>query len=92
MDRYDCRRFSDLRPIDQPLIRYRIHGSQQVGFVNKLEQRAPRETRGERHWQRVAESAGELGAIMRRLIDDASGKDEALTGLSPPSAVSPLPL
>jgi glycosyltransferase involved in cell wall biosynthesis len=32
--------FSDLRPISQPLIRYRVHGSQQVGFRNKLEQRA----------------------------------------------------
>ena len=32
--------FSELRPIDQPLIRYRVHGSQQVGFRNKLEQRA----------------------------------------------------
>ncbi len=52
--------FSDLRPIDQPLIRYRIHGSQQVGFVNKLEQRAQGRTRAERHWQRVVESAKEL--------------------------------
>ena len=34
--------FSDLRPIHQPLIRYRIHGSQQVGFQNKLEQRDAR--------------------------------------------------
>ncbi len=55
--------FADLRPIDQPLIRYRIHGSQQVGFVNKLEQRVQGKTRGERHWQRVAESARELGEI-----------------------------
>ena len=38
--------FGDLRPIDQPLIRYRIHSSQQVGFVNKLEQRAQGKTRG----------------------------------------------
>jgi glycosyltransferase involved in cell wall biosynthesis len=52
--------FYDLRPIDQPLIRYRIHGSQQVGFVNKLEQRAQGNTRSERHWQRVEESAKEL--------------------------------
>jgi Glycosyl transferase family 2 len=51
---------SDLRPIDQPLIRYRIHGSQQVGFQNKLEQRAQGQTRAERHWDRVAESAKEL--------------------------------
>ena len=52
--------FSDLRPIDQPLIRYRIHGSQQVGFQNKLEQRAQGRTRAERHWDRVAESVKEL--------------------------------
>ncbi len=52
--------FYDLRPIDQPLIRYRIHGSQQVGFVNKLEQRAQGNTRAETHWRRVAESANEL--------------------------------
>jgi glycosyltransferase involved in cell wall biosynthesis len=55
--------FGDLRPIDQPLIRYRIHSSQQVGFVNKLEQRAQGKTRGERHWERVAESARELREI-----------------------------
>jgi glycosyltransferase involved in cell wall biosynthesis len=47
--------YGDVRPIDQPLIRYRIHPSQQVGFRNKLEQR----TRGE-HWSRLAESAREL--------------------------------
>ena len=52
--------FYDLRPIDEPLIRYRIHGSQQVGFVNKLEQRPQGKTRAERHWQRVEESAKEL--------------------------------
>jgi hypothetical protein len=52
--------FADLRPIDQPLIRYRIHGSQQVGFQNKLEQRAQGQTRGERHWDRVTESVKEL--------------------------------
>ena len=52
--------FSDLRPIDQPLIRYRIHSSQQVGFQNKLEQRAQGQTRAERHWDRVAESVEEL--------------------------------
>jgi hypothetical protein len=55
--------FGDLRPIDQPLIRYRIHSSQQVGFLNKLEQRAQGQTRGERHWERVAESARELREI-----------------------------
>jgi glycosyltransferase involved in cell wall biosynthesis len=52
--------FYDLRPIDQPLIRYRIHGLQQVGFVNKLEQRAQGNTPAERHWDRVVESANEL--------------------------------
>jgi glycosyltransferase involved in cell wall biosynthesis len=52
--------YSDLGPIDQPLIRYRTHGSQQVGFVNKLERRAEGNTRAEKHWARVAESAREL--------------------------------
>ena len=52
--------FSDLRPIDQPLIRYRIHGSQQVGLQNKLQQRAQGKTPAERHWGRVAESVKEL--------------------------------
>jgi glycosyltransferase involved in cell wall biosynthesis len=52
--------FSDLKPIDQPLIRYRIHSSQQVGFQNKLERRAQGQTRAERHWDRVAESVKEL--------------------------------
>jgi glycosyltransferase involved in cell wall biosynthesis len=52
--------FSDLRPIDQPLIRYRIHSSQQVGFQNKLEQRTQGKTRAGSHWGRVAESAKEL--------------------------------
>jgi glycosyltransferase involved in cell wall biosynthesis len=51
---------SDLRPIDQPLIRYRLHGAQQVGFQNKLEQRGKGTTRAERHWGRVAESVKEL--------------------------------
>ena len=46
--------------IDRPLIRYRIHGSQQVGFVNKLEQRAPGNNRAERHWGRLAESVKDL--------------------------------
>jgi glycosyltransferase involved in cell wall biosynthesis len=54
---------SDLRPIDEPLIRYRIHGSQQVGFQNKLEQRMQGKTRAERHWGRVAESVKELQQI-----------------------------
>lgn len=60
--------FSDLRPIEEPLIRYRIHGSQQVGFVNKLEQRAQGTARAARHWERVAESAREL----RQLCDALS--------------------
>jgi glycosyltransferase involved in cell wall biosynthesis len=51
---------ADLRPIDQPLIRYRLHGAQQVGFQNKLEQRAQGNTRAERHWGRVAESVKDL--------------------------------
>jgi glycosyltransferase involved in cell wall biosynthesis len=61
--------FFDLRPIDQPLIRYRIHGSQQVGFQNKLEQRAQGETRAERHWGRLAESVKEL----QQMCDVLSG-------------------
>jgi glycosyltransferase involved in cell wall biosynthesis len=52
--------FYDLRPIEQALIRYRIHSTQQVGFQNKLEQRAQGKTPAERHWGRVAESAKEL--------------------------------
>jgi glycosyltransferase involved in cell wall biosynthesis len=52
--------FADLRPIDQPLIRYRIHGSQQVGFTNKFEQRAQGNSRAEKHWGRLAESVKEL--------------------------------
>jgi glycosyltransferase involved in cell wall biosynthesis len=50
--------YGDLRPIDQPLIRYRLHGSQQVGFRNKLKQR----TRG-KFWARVAESGRELQEV-----------------------------
>jgi glycosyltransferase involved in cell wall biosynthesis len=52
--------FSDLRPIDQPLIRYRLHGSQQVGLRNKLKHRAQGNSHGQRHWSRLAESAREL--------------------------------
>src|ERR1700733_1526664 len=52
--------FSDLRPIDQPLIRYRIHSSQQVGFQNKLEQRTQGNSPAQRHWGRLAESVKEL--------------------------------
>jgi glycosyltransferase involved in cell wall biosynthesis len=57
--------FSDLRPIDEPLIRYRIHGSQQVGLVNKLQQRARGNTRAQKHWGRLAESVKDL----RQLCD-----------------------
>jgi len=52
--------FSDLRPIDQPLIRYRIHDSQQVGLRNKLEQRTQGNSPALRHWGRLAESVKEL--------------------------------
>ena len=52
--------YAELRPIEEPLIRYRTHGGQQVGFVNKLQKRAQGATRAERHWHRVAESAAEL--------------------------------
>jgi glycosyltransferase involved in cell wall biosynthesis len=52
--------FADLRLIDEPLIRYRIHTLQQVGLQNKLVQRAQGRTRGERHWERLAESVKEL--------------------------------
>ncbi len=62
--------FSDLRPIGQPLIRYRIHGSQQVGLRNKLEQRAQGDSRAQRHWGRLAESVKEL----QQLCDDLSAK------------------
>ena len=60
--------FSHLLPIEEPLLRYRTHGEQQIGFQNKLkkriEQRARQTIRGKtcgaRHWDRVAESAKEL--------------------------------
>lgn len=69
--------FADLIPIDQPLVRYRIHSSQQVGFVNKLKQRVQGETRGKRHWRRVAESAKELGQMCEALsaMDLDRGRD-----------------
>jgi glycosyltransferase involved in cell wall biosynthesis len=47
--------FFDLRPINQALIRYRIHASQQVGLKNMLKQRT-QGTRAQRHWARLAES------------------------------------
>jgi hypothetical protein len=52
--------FFDLRPIDRPLIRYRVHGAQQVGFRNKLEQRTEGKPIAERHWMRLAESVKDL--------------------------------
>ena len=52
--------FSDLRAIDQPLVRYRFHDSQQVGFRNKFARRAKGKTFSEKHWERLAESANEL--------------------------------
>jgi glycosyltransferase involved in cell wall biosynthesis len=55
--------FSDLRPIREPLIRYRVHGSQQVGFRNKLQQRARGTTHAQRHWSRLAESVKDLEQI-----------------------------
>ena len=61
---------SDLRPIDQPLIRYRLHGAQQVGFQNKLEQRAEGKTRAEKHWGRVAESVKDL----QQMVDFLSAR------------------
>jgi glycosyltransferase involved in cell wall biosynthesis len=52
--------FCDLKPIAQPLIQYRIHPSQEVGFKNKLEQRAQQASRAAKHWERLAESVKEL--------------------------------
>jgi hypothetical protein len=55
--------FCDLRPINQPLIRYRIHGSQQVGFRNRLEQRTQEKSRAQSHWRRLAESVKDLQQV-----------------------------
>jgi glycosyltransferase involved in cell wall biosynthesis len=55
--------FSDLRPIAQPLIRYRVHASQEVGFRNKLQQRAQGTSRAQRHWSRLVESVKDLKQI-----------------------------
>ena len=52
--------FSDLKPIAQPLIKYRIHASQKVGLHNKLKQRARGASRAAKHWERLAESVKEL--------------------------------
>ena len=65
--------FSKLRPIEQPLIYYRIHAAQQVGFTNKLQQRAQGSSRAARHWARVADSAGELQLLCDAL--QAAGAD-----------------
>jgi glycosyltransferase involved in cell wall biosynthesis len=59
--------FSDVLPMEEPLIRYRTHGSQQVGFANKLEQRVQGKTCAARHWQRVAEAARELQLLLAAL-------------------------
>jgi hypothetical protein len=65
--------FFDLRPINQPLIRYRIHGSQQVGFQNKLEQRT-QGTRAQKHWGRLSESTKDLrlacAALSEMILDN----------------------
>jgi glycosyltransferase involved in cell wall biosynthesis len=68
--------FSDLRPIHQPLIRYRIHGSQQVGFRNKLEQRTQGNSRAQRHWGRLAESVKELEELCDALSAMALDKKQ----------------
>jgi glycosyltransferase involved in cell wall biosynthesis len=60
--------FAALRPIDETLIRYRIHGTQQVGLHNKLQQRAQGNTRAEKHWARVAESVNELQQLCDALV------------------------
>ena len=52
--------FADLRPIDETLIRYRIHGQQLVGLQNKLAQRAQGSTPAEKHWARLAASVKEM--------------------------------
>lgn len=68
--------FFDLRPIDQPLIRYRIHGSQQVGLRNMLEQRT-QGTWAQRHWARLALSTQRLelacAALAEMVLDSRRG-------------------
>jgi glycosyltransferase involved in cell wall biosynthesis len=62
--------FGKIWPIDEPLIRYRIHASQQVGLRNKLKQR----TQG-MHWARLAESARELQEMCNALaFKDATSR------------------
>jgi glycosyltransferase involved in cell wall biosynthesis len=70
--------FSDLRPIDQSLIRYRVHRSQQVGFRNKLQQRAQGTSRAQRHWSRLAESVKDLEQICDALSAMALDKRRAV--------------
>ncbi len=68
--------FADLRPIEQPLIRYRIHSSQQVGLQNKLSGRT-RGTRAQRHWGRLAEGVKDLElacAVLSAMVLDGSRK------------------
>lgn len=60
--------FFELRPINQPLIRYRIHGSQQVGLQSKLKQRT-QGTAAQRHWGRLAESTRELELLCAALSE-----------------------
>ena len=65
--------FSELRAIDEPLISYRIHAAQQVGFTNKLQQRAEGSSRAARHWARIAGSARELQLLCDALQTGAAG-------------------
>jgi glycosyltransferase involved in cell wall biosynthesis len=67
--------FFDLRPIREPLIRYRIHGSQQVGFRNKLAQRVQGKARAQRHWGRLAESVKDLAQVCDALSGMVLAKD-----------------
>ena len=78
--------YADLRPIDQPLIRYRIHSSQQVGLHNKLQQRT------NSHWSRLTESAQELEQLCAALSAmPVEPNPLCPRGLSPAPAVSILP-
>ena len=70
--------FAALRPIDETLIRYRIHGTQQVGLKNKLQQRAHGNTRAEKHWARVAESARELQQLCDALVAMGLSEDSGV--------------
>jgi hypothetical protein len=54
---------SDVLPIDEPLIRYRKHASQQVGVTQKLSRRE----QSERHWVEVQRQTGLLQQICDRL-------------------------